>query len=236
MILFGVKRGEKTSSLAPESAAPLLRPGVNNSPSAVSHSPGDGICEAAKAARSGNGRSLRLASLSLFFLALLVTLHCSDDIPILKEEGAEQGSTIRISNFERKEYNAVGQPEMQVKAREAYIYESGEGANKTQERLVGYDFEYTDIDGADTTILTAKKAEMNQKTGQMYMTGNVHLKGVDREIRGEALYYDMENKIARSDSPVYIKEGEISTHCRGGVVMYMKQEKDISLMEEIGYH
>jgi LPS export ABC transporter protein LptC len=160
-------------------------------------------------------------------LLALFTAGCSDEIPVLKEEGTESGSTIRISNFHREQYNALGAPEMRVKAREAYIYESGEGANKTQERLVGYDFQYTDIDGADTTILTAQKAEMNQKTGIMYMTGNVHLKGLDREIRGEALYYDMKKKIARSDQPVYIKEGEISTHCRGGVVMYMNEEKQI---------
>jgi len=160
-------------------------------------------------------------------LAFFLFLHCSDEIPVLQEEGSETGSTIRISNFNREEYNAIGIAEMRVKAREAYIYESGEGANKTQERLVGYDFEYTDVDGADTTILTADKAEMNQKTGQMYMTGNVVLKGATREVRGEALYYDMENKIARSQQPVFIKEGEISTHCRGGVVLYMKQEKQI---------
>ncbi|MCB1138750.1 MAG: LPS export ABC transporter periplasmic protein LptC [Leptospiraceae bacterium] len=160
-------------------------------------------------------------------ISLLLPVGCSDDIPVLKEEGAEKGSSIRISHFRREEYNALGALEMKVKAREAYIYESGEGADKTQERLVGYDFEYTDIDGADTTVLTADKAEMNQKTGIMYMTGNVLLKGLNREIRGEALYYDMEKKIARSDGPVYIKEGEIATHCRGGVVMYMDQEKQI---------
>ncbi|MBI41547.1 MAG: LPS export ABC transporter periplasmic protein LptC [Leptospiraceae bacterium] len=173
-----------------------------------------------------SSRFALLAKTSILLLALSLS-HCSDEIPVLKEEGAESGSTIRISNFKREEYNALGAPEMRVKAREAYIYESGDGANKTQERLVGYDFEYTDIDGADTTILTAQKAEMNQKTGIMYMTGNVHLKGLDREIRGEALYYDMKKKIARSDQPVYIKEGEISTHCRGGVIMYMNEEKQI---------
>lgn len=177
-----------------------------------------------KATRSHTRSRATLVSLLSISLILL---HCGDEIPIMKEEGAEKGSSIRISNFNREEYNALGAPEMRVKAREAYIYESGEGSDKTQERLVGYDFEYTDIDGAKSTVLTAQKAEMNQKTGIMYMTGNVHLRGLDREIRGEALYYDMEKKIARSDQPVYIKEGEISTHCRGGVVMYMKEEKQI---------
>lgn len=178
-------------------------------------------------ATARTGSSFGTSMLTVLALAVQLMAACSEDIPVLKEEGAEKGSTIRISNFHREEYNALGQPETKVRAKEAYIYESGEGANKVQERLVGYDFEYTDIDGADTTILTADKAEMNQKTGLMYMTGNVNMKGVDREIRGEALYYDMEKKIARSDQPVYIKEGEISTHCRGGVVMYMNQEKQI---------
>lgn len=172
--------------------------------------------------------SLKLVcSIALAPLLILATTSCSEDIPVLKEEGSETGSTIRIAKFRRETYNAIGQQETSVKAAEAYVYESGEGDQKVQDRLVGYKFEYTDMDGADTTILSADKAEMNQKTGQMYMTGNVVLKGLKREIRGQTLRYDMEKKIATSDGAVYIKEGEVSTLCRGGVVLYMKQEKQI---------
>lgn len=171
------------------------------------------------------GFPFRLINLHLSFaLSSLILLQCGEEPAVLKEEGKEKGSDLRFSKFSQTEYNLIGKPQWELKADEAYIYGQDDAE---RDRIVVYRFEFKQYEETGPSVIKGQKADVNYKKSLMVMEGNVVYTGLTRSASGTRMIYDMNRKILRSDSVVKLKEGQIDTTCRGGIIIYEEEDKQV---------
>lgn len=149
-----------------------------------------------------------------FFISLLAVLTgCNPEADLLKETTREPNATLRFANFRRTLYRGTGGMKWNLRAREAFIYQTEDGVD----RIVVYGFELDQADGTDPLFISADRGELNQKIGTLVVEGNILLRDKDGTIQSQRLTYNTEKKIADSRDPVTVNRKGLHTVCNAGI-------------------
>ncbi|MBW7856714.1 MAG: LPS export ABC transporter periplasmic protein LptC [Leptonema sp. (in: Bacteria)] len=154
-----------------------------------------------------------LIRIQLCLSLVLMFIGCNPEADLLKETSREPNATLRFANFRRTQYKGVGGIKWDLKASEAFIYQVEEKVD----RVVVYDFSLDQHDAQDPLFVSAKRGEINYKTGNMTIEGDIYLKDKEGTITSQRMEYNLEKKIADSKDPVTLNRKGLTTECMGGV-------------------
>lgn len=160
----------------------------------------------------------------LYKLLLLFFFSCSQQHPVLKEEGREPFATLRFSDFHRIQYKGIGIKKWELDAKEAYIY-NDQKTNETL-KIILYDLNFHQILPSETTIVS-KKAYVDYKENKMYIVGESSYKDKEILVKGSELSYDLEKEILSSDKEVTIIKKGNTIQCLKGLYYSKKEEIEI---------
>ncbi len=171
-------------------------------------------------------------NISLIYLISLISFFslysCEVKYRILEDDAREKGASVRITNFRRESVDNSGKPIWYLKAEDAYLYR-GDGDTK-ESRIIVYGFVMTQYDSSGATLgdLSGERATVDYENQTVHVEGHVkYIEGPAKSIESEYMDYDMLSKILTTDAPVIIRENNIYTKCRSGVIVEKEIERQV---------